>query len=103
MDYCGPETSESLKMRLNMRLSLQVRFVDIFDLPLEIRKVELRKGSVSHLKRNSFNLYTRNGRLLPMINLLCSQRMQWQSSETARLLGIDRTNGFEENKSLGLQ
>lgn len=109
MDYCWPGNIRELENAIEHAFVIcNEELIDIFDLPLEIRKVELRKGTcVTGQQTGSTAEPVKNAQYpkgRPMtddefIDLL--RNCGGNQTEAARILGVDRTTIWRKVKKLG--
>lgn len=109
MDYCWPGNVRELENAIEHAfVTCQTDTIEVFDLPIEIRRVEMRDGICS-TSINSFEAMPQS--LAPMKKSTTLKRddiiealhsANWNKSEAARLLGIDRSTLWRKMKKLGL-
>lgn len=106
MDYCWPGNIRELENSIEHAfVTCQDTEIGIFDLPLEIRKVELRKGACIQATRNepvSFTLYQKRRPLSDDDFIMVLKECNGNQSEVSRRLGIDRTTVWRKMKKLGI-
>ncbi len=107
MDYCWPGNIRELENAIEHAfVTCQETRIDIFDLPLEIRKVELRKNICSPERQNkppiSDYYYQKRPPLTDEIFKAVLRECNGNQSEAARRLGVDRTTVWRKMKKLGL-
>lgn len=107
MDYCWPGNIRELENAIEHAfVTCQDSRIDIFDLPLEIRKVELRKNICTPQQKiekpMSDYYYQKRPPLTDEIFMAVLRESNGNQSEAARRLGIDRTTVWRKMKKLGL-
>lgn len=104
MDYCWPGNVRELENAIEHAFVVcQNQHIDLFDLPTEIRRVELREAYCPDPSRES--------KAEPVVSdtgesreslLALLQKNNWNKSAVARGLGIDRTTIWRRMKRLGI-
>lgn len=107
MDYCWPGNIRELENAIEHAfVTCQDSRIDIFDLPLEIRKVELRKSICTPGHQNWKSIpdhyYQKKLPLTDEIFMAVLKESNGNQSETARRLGVDRTTVWRKLKKLGM-
>jgi transcriptional regulator with PAS, ATPase and Fis domain len=106
MDYCWPGNIRELENAIEHAfVTCQDIRIDLFDLPLEIRKVELRKGlcmTGTPDVPSQFPVFIKRPQLSDEDFLRVLKECGGNQSETARQLGIDRTTVWRKMKKAGL-
>lgn len=107
MDYCWPGNVRELENAIEHAfVTCQDSRIDIFDLPLEIRKVELRKSictSKQQIEKPVSDLYyQKRPPLTDEMFMTILRETKGNQSEAARRLGIDRSTVWRKMKRLGL-
>lgn len=108
MDYCWPGNVRELENAIEHAfVTCQEQTIDIFDLPIEIRKVELRDGVCRNEERGikvpdakSFLIQHRKTTDEEFISIL--NECNGNQTEAAKRLGVDRTTIWRRLKRLGL-
>ena len=108
MDYCWPGNIRELENAIEHAfVTCPEGEIDIFDLPLEIRKVEMRSGicntenndtitPIYHSSTKKFKDLTEQ----ELESLLAENN--WNKTKVAKMLGIDRTTLWRKMKKFGL-
>lgn len=104
MDYCWPGNIREFENAIEHAfVTCQSEQIDIFDLPLEIRKVELRRGICSPTQDEvQVNYFQKRPPITDDIFISVLKECNGNQSETSRRLGIDRTTVWRRMKKLGL-
>ncbi len=107
MDYCWPGNIRELENAIEHAfVTCQDSRIDIFDLPLEIRKVELRKSICTAGQQNQISIpgfyHQKKPPLTDEIFMSVLKESNGNQSEAARRLGIDRTTVWRKMKKLGM-
>jgi PAS domain S-box-containing protein len=108
MDYCWPGNIRELENAIEHAfVTCQEQAIDMFDLPLEIRKVELRKGicaasdrSLESTMSKTFVPFTKGKNCSDEQFVATLQECNYNQTEAGRRLGIDRTTVWRRMKKL---
>lgn len=109
MDYCWPGNVRELENAIEHAfVTCQTEKIEVFDLPIEIRRVEMRDGICS-TSINNYDYTQAAGNSIKKSNTLNRDDLvealhsaSWNKSEAARILGIDRSTLWRKMKKLGL-
>lgn len=106
MDYCWPGNVRELENAIEHAfVTCREGLVDIFDLPLEIRKVELR-GAIclpdEDTPEPSLARVPRPRDLTREELVALLRRYRWNKSRVARHLGFDRSTVWRKMKQMGI-
>lgn len=108
MDYCWPGNVRELENAIEHAfVTCQTEKIEVFDLPIEIRRVEMRDGicstSISGYDNPQLMQPTKKSGSLKRDDLIDAlHSADWNKSEAARILGIDRSTLWRKMKKLGL-
>jgi PAS domain S-box-containing protein len=111
MDYCWPGNVRELENAIEHAfVTCQEGSIDLFDLPLEIRRVELRSDMCNPARQPGQQRLAQPHGLpvAPKTELTREQLLQvleqtgYNKSETARRLGVDRTTVWRNMKRLSI-
>ncbi len=108
MDYCWPGNVRELENAIEHAfVTCQEQTIDIFDLPIEIRKVELRNGLCRsegrEMKMPEVNeLLIQHGKTTDEEFIRILNECNGNQTEAAKRLGVDRTTVWRRLKRLGL-
>ena len=109
MDYCWPGNIRELENAIEHAfVTCSEGDVDIFDLPLEIRKSELRdslcrNNNVVAQAEQSYDQGQKNKRQISREELLLLlNHYHWNKSDVARHLKVDRTTIWRKIKKMGI-
>lgn len=108
MDYCWPGNVRELENAIEHAfVTCQSDKIEVFDLPIEIRRVEMRDG-ICATSIGGFDSplpmqpQKRSGVLKRDDIVDALHAAEWNKSEAARILGIDRSTLWRKMKKLGL-
>lgn len=105
MDYCWPGNIRELQNAIEHAfVTCQSSHIDIFDLPLEIRKVELRKGICITDSQKNTPVYwpPKKTSVTDDEFITVLKECNGNQSEAARRLGVDRTTVWRKIRKLGM-
>ncbi|MBD3317714.1 MAG: PAS domain-containing protein [Chitinivibrionales bacterium] len=107
MDYCWPGNVRELENAVEHAfVTCQEGLIDIFDLPLDIRKVELR-GAICRSETDEMEKPPTSTTMRPrditreeLVELL--RKYRWNKTSVARHLGFDRSTVWRKMKQMGI-
>jgi PAS domain S-box-containing protein len=107
MDYCWPGNVRELEHAIEHAfVTCPKGLIGPFDLPVEIRRVKLKRALCSDAAPEpapADTPPTRRRKTVTRDRLLAMlQRYEWNKAEVARRLGVDRTSVWRKMKALGI-